>query len=436
MSCAYYLSLLGHRVTVFEAQPVAGGVPRFGIPEYHLPREIVDREIKEIADLGVEIKLNTKVGKDIPFNTVIKEFDACFIAAGAHRSTKLGIPGEDNKDVISGLGFLRSIALGEKVKIGKKVVVVGGGNVAMDVARTTRRLGATDVHVVCLESREEMPAYTWEIADAEIEGINIDPGWGPSQIISDKGKVSAIEFNKCVSVFDSDGKFNPKYDKKANLKLECNTVITAIGERVELPFPEGTVKMAGPVIEVDDLGRTSKAGVYAGGDATNISRSVVEAIASGKRAALGIDLFLNKTPQGKAAPFRKGKNGAISMGRYLTTDTRSESSEVVEYEKLNLSHFTNEPRVTMKELPVKTRLKDFRETKSGFSKENAITEASRCFHCGTCIICEVCYISCPDMAITLSAEGPSFSREFEVCKSCGICIYECPRNALSWEGVA
>ncbi|MDP6127339.1 MAG: 2-oxoacid:acceptor oxidoreductase family protein [Dehalococcoidales bacterium] len=436
MTCARYLALLGHKVTVFEAQPVAGGVPRFGIPEYHLPRDIVDREIAEIGDLGVEIKLNTRVGKDITFDAITKDYDACFVATGAHRSMKLGIPGEDNDGTYSGLDFLKRVALGEKISLGKKVVVIGGGNVAMDVARTAARMGGTEIQTVCLESREEMPAYSWEVAAAEAEGIGVQTGWGPSQVIASGGKVSAVEFHKCTSVFDSQGKFSPAYDKSDSMSIDCDTVITAIGERLELPFPDGTLAMSGPVIQADKLGKTSMAGVYAGGDAASLSRSIVEAIASGKRAALGIDLYLTNTDEGVADSFLKADKGAIAMGRYLSADSNGEGSKVVGYEDLNLAHFTEAPRIVAAELAAKTRTKDFSETNLGFSKESAMAEAERCFHCGSCTLCEICYISCPDIAISFESGSPIFNSKKEVCKSCGICIYECPRSAISWKGVA
>ena len=285
MTCAYYLGLLGHKVTVFEAQPVAGGVPRFGIPEYHLPRKIVDQEIQDIRDIGVAVRLNCAVGKDISLDSVTKEHDACLIAVGAHRSGVLGIPGEDTHGVYRGLDFLRRVALGEHAEVGKRVLVVGGGNVAMDVARTARRLGAAEVYCASLESREEMPAYAWEIDDAVAEGVQLRPGWGPKEIISKAGNIIAVDLKKCVSVYDSKKRFAPKYDSTNNTRIDCDTVITAIGDRVEPPFAEGFIKMSGQLIQVDELGMTSKDGVFAGGDATSMSRSVVEAVASGKRAA-------------------------------------------------------------------------------------------------------------------------------------------------------
>ena len=497
MTCAYYLTLLGHNVTVFEAQPVAGGMPRYGIPEYRLPGKVVDREIKEIVDLGVTIKVNTMVGKDITFDIVTKEHDACFIAAGAHRSMKLGIPGENSDGVLYGLDFLKRIKAGEKVNIGKKVAVIGGGNSAIDSARTAKRLGADEVTVVVSCPPEEMRAHALIneerctgcklcIEPCPCKAITLDEkkklavineslckGCGACAIACNRGAVTRLSFTTEEDVatveeegikilylakpvkIHNEGKYvsgieciKEKSGEKgkdgrrilepiidSNFTINVDTVIDASGEALELPFPDGTVNMAGPVIAVDNLGSTSVAGVYAGGDVTSLSRSVVEAVASGKRAALGIDIYLSNSPQNKAGQFRKGRTGSISMSRYLSDDPKSEGNEVVAFNKLNTAYFTEAPRAKVKNAQVKARLKDFRETSLGFSKESAISEAERCFHCGTCTVCEVCYLMCPDMTISLSINGPSFIEDgYTYCKSCGICIRECPRNAISWKG--
>jgi len=435
LTCAYYLALLGHSVTVFEAQPVAGGVPRFGIPEYRLPKKIVEQEIKEIADLGVDIKVNAKVGKDIAFDTMTKEYDACFIAAGAHRSMELGIPGEDSSGVLSGLDFLKRASFGEKVDVGTRVAVIGGGNTAVDSARTAKRLGASEVAIVYRRSAEEMPAYEEEVAAAEKEGIKIHYLAMPVQIHSGGSRVSRLECIKArLGGKDESGRRRPEPIEGSNFMIDIDTVITALGEALELPFTDGTLKMSGPVIEVDELGRTSLAGVYAGGDVTSVSRSVAEAIGSGKRAALGIELFLTSGDEKAAISFRKGDSGAISMSRYLNSDytgDTGDSNGVVSYEDLNVAYFTEEPRIVTAELPAETRIRGFAETKLGFTREDAIAEAKRCFHCGHCTMCELCYILCPDIAISLDSDSCSFIVNTDFCKACGICIRECPRDAIS-----
>jgi len=435
LTCAYYLALLGHSVTVFEARPVAGGVPRFGIPEYRLPKKIVDQEIKEIADLGVDIKVNTEVGKDIAFDSITKLYDASFIAAGAHRSMKLNIPGENSSGVISGLELLKKVTFGEKVDLGKKVAVIGGGNTAVDSARTAKRLGASEVTIVYRRSAKEMPAYEEEVEAAKKEGIKILYLAMPVQIHSDGKRVVKLECVKAkLGKKDDSGRRSPVPIKDSNFMIDADCVVAALGESLELPFLDSTIKMSGPVIEVDELGKTSLAGTYAGGDATSLSRSVVEAIASGKRAALGIALFLTNGDEKVAISLRKGDNGAISMSRYLAGDYTGDGKGVASYEDLNVAHFTREPGMVTAEIPAETRIRDFAETKLGLTKEDATAEAKRCFHCGHCTLCEICYISCADVAISLNSDGDSFIVNKDYCKACGLCIHECPRDAISWKG--
>jgi 2-oxoacid:acceptor oxidoreductase gamma subunit (pyruvate/2-ketoisovalerate family) len=435
MTCAYYLALLGHEVTVFEALPVAGGIPRFGIPKYRLPKNVVDREIQEIIELGVNIRLNTEVGKDIAFNAITEEYDACFIASGAGCSMKLNIPGEDRSGVVSGIDFLKRVALGDKVALGRKVAVIGGGNTAVDAARTARRLGATEVTIIYRRSIEEMPAFKEEVAAAEKEAVKILYLAMPVQIDTDGNRVSRLECLKTrLGEKDKDGRRRPEPVVGTNFTIDVDTVIAALGETVELPCPPGTIEMSGGVIEVDQLGRTSMAGVFAGGDVVSVSRSVVEAIASGKRAALGIDTFLTGGDEQMATLSHKAEGGAISMTCYLAGDYVGKKNSVVLFEDLNTAHFTFAPRVEMAMLPAETRTSNFDEINLGLSKSEAIVEAERCFHCGHCTLCEVCYISCPDLAISLDPTALSFTINEKVCKACGICVHECPRNAISWEG--
>ncbi|MBU2609149.1 MAG: FAD-dependent oxidoreductase, partial [Chloroflexi bacterium] len=277
MSCAYFLALLGHEITVFEASPVPGGIPRIGIPEYRLPGEVVDREINQIVELGIEIRTSTSVGKDIPFQDITSEYDACFIAVGAHGAMKLNIPGEDGPGVIPGLDLLKDIALGKEHSIGSRVLVIGGGNVAIDAARTARRIGAKEVQIICLESRETMPAYQEEVEEAEREGISILNQTMPVQIHRTGKQLNKIE---CLKVTggsrDEKGWLQwPEKNEGTNFMIEADSVIIAIGSSVATPFLPDNVEMSGPLIKVDDLGRTSVPRVYAGGDATTVPGSVV-----------------------------------------------------------------------------------------------------------------------------------------------------------------
>ncbi|MFC2122353.1 NAD(P)-binding protein [Bacteroidota bacterium] len=436
MTCAYFLSLLGHEITVFEASPLPGGIPRIGIPEYRLPGDVVDREINQIARLGIDIRTGTSVGKDISFEDIAKEYDACFIAVGAQGAMKLNITGEDSQGVIPGLDFLKGIALGKEPGLGPRVVVIGGGNVAIDAARTARRMGAKEVQIICLESKDIMPAYPEEVEEAEIEGIRILYQTRPVQIHRAGNKVDEIE---CIKVTggsrDAKGWLKwPKQSEGTNFTIAADSIIVAIGNIVETPFLPHDVEMSGPIIKVDGLGRTSVPRVYAGGDATTVPGSVVEAISSGKRAATGIDILLTGSDENQIVEgIRKGESGAVSMTKYLMADYTPDSDGLVTFADLNINYFSRSPRVKSSHIPVSNRVSDFREVNTGLLREAAIAEAERCFHCGNCNLCENCYVFCPDIAISLDEETGSLTIDRTICKSCGICIKECPRSAVFWE---
>lgn len=437
MTCAYFLAILGHEVTVFEALPVPGGIPRVGIPEYRLPQDVVDREVRQIAELGVEIKTNTEVGKDVSFDDILKEYDACFIAVGAHQSASMDIPGENSDGVISGLEFLKGIAFGREVDLGTRVAVIGGGNTAVDAARTAKRLGAKEVTIIYRRSAQEMPAHRGEVEAAEQEGVRIFYLTMPAQIYNNGKRVSKLGCLKTrLGKGDKDGRPRPEPVEGSNFMLDMDTVIAALGETVVVPFLPDTIEMEGAVIKVDHMGRTSMTGVYAGGDATSLSRSVVEAIAAGKRAALGIDIQLTGREEKIFTTFQKGRSGSIAMAQYLAGDKGIEDSGVVSFTDLNTTYFTKSPRTEVAQLPVPTRVSNFKEASLGFTRAKAIQETERCFHCGHCNLCENCYIFCPDAAITFDEAIAAFGIEREVCKGCGICIKECPRDAISWEGGA
>ena len=313
LTCAYYLAILGHKVTVFEAQSVAGGIPRVNIPEYRLPGAVVDDEVKQIASLGVEIKVNSPVDA-AAFTKLTHDYDACFVATGAPVSSKLGVAGEDLPGVIGALEFLSRSRLGGGVAVGKRVVVIGGGNVATDSARLARRLGATEVTMVCLETRDTMPAYKSEVEAAETEGVAILPGWGIKRITGQAGKLNGVELKLCTSVTDREGRFSPTYDESKTRAIVADTVIAAIGQMADLSFADARMK-AGSRLKVDlDTLETGLPGVFAGGDVASSIRSIVQAIASGKRAAISIDLFLTG---GDRQRLGAAGIGAVSMRSYV-----------------------------------------------------------------------------------------------------------------------
>jgi NADPH-dependent glutamate synthase beta subunit-like oxidoreductase/ferredoxin len=307
LTVAHDLARAGYKVTVFEASSVPGGMLTQGVPLYRLPRELVRAEIDAILSLGVELRLNTRVGS--PGNTLsdlkAQGFAAFYLGAGLQGSRKLDIPGGDLPGVVHGIEFLKLINLGQNVEIGPRVVVVGGGNVAFDVARTAARCsGVREVHVACLESREEMPADAVEIEEGQHEGLILHTSAGPRIILGENGKVSGIEFARCTAVFDSERRFSPQFDETERETIPCDTVILAIGQRAELNFlgPEDGIELTDRgLIKTDpDTFQTSRPDVFAGGDVVLGPRLFIDAIASAQVAARGIADYLRRTTTGVA----------------------------------------------------------------------------------------------------------------------------------------
>lgn len=292
LTAAYYLSNQGHAVTVFESLPLAGGMMRFGIPEYRLPRDVIDSEIKDIENMGVEIKTGTRIES---VDKLFEEgYDAVLVALGTHQGQKLPVPGADSDGVLISIDFLRDVNLGKKVDIGKRVVVLGGGNVAFDCARVARRLGAEQVNIACLEPGEAMLAASDEIEQGEEEGISLNPSKTPTRVLSENGKITGVEFLDVESFsFDEDKNLEIETRENSQQVIEGDTVIFAIGQRPEIPEGFGLDTTAGNLIEVDSFTfDTSREGVFAAGDAVNGTSSVVKAIASGRQGAIALDRFL------------------------------------------------------------------------------------------------------------------------------------------------
>ncbi|MBI2829736.1 MAG: FAD-dependent oxidoreductase [Chloroflexi bacterium] len=434
MACAYFSALLGHEVTVFEALPVAGGIPRVGIPEYRLPKDTINQEVARIVDLGINLRTNTEVGKDISFDAIKRGFDACFIATGAHKSSKLNIPGEETTGAISGLELLKGTSLGKKVKMGKKVAVIGGGNVAIDAARTAKRLGAEEVQLVCLESRRTMPAFGPEVEEAVREGIGLICQVMPVRIHGNGKQVTGLECTKVKG-----GKRNkigwltwPQSIEGSNFIIDADSVIVAIGATSDIPFLPAEIAKEGRLIKVDYFGRTSMPGIFAGGDATIPAGSVVEAIGSGKRAALGIDLFLKGAGEATFASLQRENNQSVSMVEYQSGDFTNDGNSPVSFPELNTAYFVKSPRLKLPQVPRSARASNFDEVNLGLSEESAIASAERCFQCGRCNLCETCFIVCPDFAVRLDDNGSAFMVNPDLCKKCGICAEECPRSVIAW----
>ncbi len=395
LSCAYFLAEDGYQVTVFESLPAIGGMLRVGIPEYRLPREILDKEIADIEALGVSFKTSTRIDNV----KELRDYDAVFIATGAHSSRALEVPGEDIAGVISGTEFLRELNLDGDVQIGKSVVVIGGGNTAIDAARSALRLGAKSI-IVYRRTREEMPAIEEEIEAASKEGIEIVYLAAPTKVIARDGKVKEVEFTRMrLGEPDETGRKRPIPIEGSTFTMQVETVIAAIGETPDLSLlPEG-MALAETGVKVDGMQ------IFSGGDAVTGAGRVVDAIASGKRAARAIDKCL----RGKEVEEEPVK-------------------ELAPLEDINTAYFPRQSVVRMPELSGGERTSSFSEINPGISVEEGIKEATRCFSCGVCKECDNCLYFCPDICVAV-IDG-SYEFDYDYCKGCGICSHECPTGLI------
>jgi NADPH-dependent glutamate synthase beta subunit-like oxidoreductase len=366
LTAAWFLRLKGHDVVVYDAEPQAGGWLRGGIPPYRLSPDAVDRDIEDIASLGIELQTGVEVGRDVSFENLRSGYDAVLVGIGARRGKRLFCKGVDLHGVQSGLELLEGLtaAVTEASPFaGEKVVVIGGGNVAIDVARTALRLGSDEVHVYCLEEREDMPAHGWEIEEAESEGIVMHPGWGPMLIAGD-GRVERVDFKKCSAVFDDAGVFAPEFDASTTTSQDAERVLIAVGQQTDIDFlgaVEGVDLAArGTVIADADSMKTSLDGVFAGGEIVSGPASLVDAIAQGRRAASGIDRFL-------------GGDGDIY---FPLLDETEPDGDLGQRER-----FADLPRTQMPCVPPEEAAGNFRLVEAGYSADDAMVEAARCLRC-------------------------------------------------------
>jgi NADPH-dependent glutamate synthase beta subunit-like oxidoreductase len=363
LTAAFYLRKQGHAVSLLDAGNQAGGMMRFGIPEYRLPRNVLVKEIQEILDLGINFQPNQTLGKNISLDQLKKDgFDAVFLGVGAQRSRRLAFEGCNTPDVLWGLKFLRKVAEGEKVEIKDNVVVIGGGNVAVDVAMTARRCGATDVKMACLEGLEEMPANPWELENAKAEGVEVMPCRGPDKIIRKDGHVISMDLVECTGVFDDDGNFCPAFSEKKECIL-VDQVIMAVGQAVDLSFIAETDDIrigSGHIVVNQESLETGMPGVYAGGDAVKMQGAIIHAIAAGRQAAESIDRALGGSGVIDEALFPRS-NPDPRMGRD--------------------DGFAGWTREKVPELDARLRVKNFEEFATGFSDQQAVKEAKRCLQC-------------------------------------------------------
>jgi NADPH-dependent glutamate synthase beta subunit-like oxidoreductase len=501
MSAAHDLALLGYPVTVFEAAAVPGGMMHLGIPEYRLPRDVLQAQIREILDMGPELKLNMRLGRDFSLEDLRQQgFKSVLMAFGLHRSRDLNLPGHELDGVVKGIDFLLNVNLGYRFEVGKRVVVIGGGNVAIDVARSAMReqqkmapegglpnelsssemdvamkefmdvsraalrMGAREVLLVCLESRAEMPAAEEEIEEGLLEGMKLRPSLGPKQFVGKDGKLTGLEVIQCLSVFDENKRFSPKFAEDTESVIPCDTVILAIGQSSDTSFlkpadgiettRQGTLK-----INPDTL-MTTAPGIFAAGDIAFGPRLIINAVADGKKAAVEIDKYL-RGPEWKP----KAKYVQIT---------------VLDHHEM-AAHYDEYSRLPVPALPIDRRT-GVAEVETGFTEQQAREEASRCLKCwintifegteasGTeCILCGGCVDVCPENCLSLvplkefafseedkerlrneqqlravdlqhvcpdeltQIEGSVMVKDETVCIRCGLCAERCPARTISME---
>lgn len=505
MSAAHDLALLGYPVTIFEAATVPGGMMHLGIPEYRLPRDVLQAQIREILDLGPELRLNSRLGRDFSLEDLRRQgYQAVLLAFGLHRSRDLNLPGNDLDGVVKGIDFLLNVNLGYRFQIGKQVVVIGGGNVAIDVARSAMReqqqklmtdiagvvlpdeltpsemdvamkefmdvsrqalrMGAREVHLVCLESREEMPASEEEIEEGMVEGIKMHPSLGPKQFVGKNGKLTGLEVIRCTSVFDAQRRFSPTFAPGTETVIPCDTVILAIGQASDLSFlkpADGIETTRQGTLKIDPATlMTTAPGIFAAGDIAFGPRLIINAVADGKKAAEEIDKFIRGS-EWKPKP---------QFVHITVLDHHKMAEAYDEYSRLAVPVIPLERRTGVAEV------------ETGFTEEQARREASRCLQCwintifeGTeangseCILCGGCVDVCPEnclqlvplrqfdfsdetrqqLAATLdsrahdllhlspeelpAAEGSVMVKDETICIRCGLCAERCPVNTITME---
>ena len=400
LSAAYHLRRMGHAVTIFEAEPQAGGMMRYGIPQYRLPRDVLDAEIARILAMGVELRVNQQVS-DLAATMKSEGFDACFLGVGAQIGRRAYIPAGDANRITDAVSVLHGIAGDDKPLLGRRVVVYGGGNTAVDVARTARRLGAEESIIVYRRTPEKMPAHAGEVQEAIEEGVKLK--WLTT--IKEAGN-ETITIEKME--LDDDGFPQPTGELEV---MPADSVVLALGQDVDtglldaldLQVERGSVKVGADMM-------TGEAGVFAGGDMVDGDRTVTVAVGHGKKAARAIDAWLR--------------------GQEYTAPAKH---ELATYERLNTWYYSDAGKTVRPMLDVIRRQSTFDEVRGGLDESNALYEARRCLSCGNCFECDTCYGVCPDNAVIKLGPGKRFEFNYDYCKGCGLCVAECPCGAIKME---
>ncbi len=401
LSAAWHLRLLGHAVTLLEAGPAAGGMMRFGIPKYRLPREVLDAEVQRIVRMGVELKLDRRVDHVL---ATMQEggFDACFLGVGAHLAKRAYIPAGDANKILDAVSVLRGMEGEDKPLLGRRVVIYGGGNTAIDVARTAKRLGAEESIVVYRRTREKMPAHDFEVEEALQEGVMMK--W--LSTIRSAGEAS---FTVEKMALDANGFPQPTGEYET---IEADSLVLALGQDVDLSLLDNVPGLAfdGGSVQVDRSLMTGYPGIFAGGDMVPGERTVTVAIGHGKKAARHIDAWLRGAAY-EAVP----------------------KHELATFDKLNPWYYADAPKTVQPVLDIIRRQGTFEEVLGGLDEGNALFEARRCLSCGNCFECDNCYGVCPDNAVIKLGPGSRFRFNYDYCKGCGICVAECPCGSIRME---
>jgi NADPH-dependent glutamate synthase beta subunit-like oxidoreductase len=401
LSAAYHLRLLGHAVTILEAGPLTGGMMRFGIPQYRLPRDVLDAEVKRIEDMGVTIHLNHKVD-DVLATMQQGAFDAVFLAVGAHLAKRAYIPAGDAAKILDAVSVLHGMEGQDKPLLGRRVVVYGGGNTAIDVARTAKRLGAEESIVVYRRTRDKMPAHDFEVEEALQEGVMMK--W-----LSTIKEAGDTGFTVEKMTLDENGFPQPTGELET---IEADSLVLALGQDVDLSLLDNVPGMAvqNGMVQVDRGMMTAYPGIFAGGDMVPSERTVTVAIGHGKKAARNIDAWLRGTAL-ESAP----------------------KHELATFDKLNTWYYADAPKTVQPVLDIIRRQSTFEEVLGGLDENNALFEARRCLSCGNCFECDNCYGVCPDNAVIKLGPGKRFEFNYDYCKGCGLCVSECPCGAIKTE---
>jgi NADPH-dependent glutamate synthase beta subunit-like oxidoreductase len=398
LSAAYHLARRGHAVTIRESAPVAGGMMRYGIPRYRLPREVLDAEIARVLDLGVRLEVDTPVA-DLDAAMADEGWDAAFLAVGAQLGHRTYLPAASAARVLDAVSLLHGLEDGERPLLGRRVAVYGGGNTAVDAARTARRLGASDAVVVYRRTRERMPAHAEEVADAEEEGVVFHWLSTIERVDADGLVVEQMEL-------DADGFPQPTGQTE---RLAADSVVLALGQDTDLSLLGHTpaLNVTDGIVDTDAAFATTRAGVFAGGDVVAGERSVTIAIGHGRRAAESIDDWLAGRPP-----------------------TPVQAVDLAPFEALNTWYFEDADRTHRERLELARRSSTFDEVVHGLDRDTALFEARRCLSCGSCFSCDNCYAMCPDDAIIKLGPPGQYVIDLDYCKGCGLCVEECPAGAI------